>query len=379
MRQVDLAIVGAGPAGSAAALAARAANPDLDILLIDRADFPRDKACGDGIGPECAVALAALGVEHVLADVPPVTRVEVRAPDGAEVAGTVPRPGYVLPRLELDARLQAAAVAAGVETVHHNVRSVEPDGEGVVVDELCRARWVIGADGANSNVRRASGTSPGDPPMGLAMRGYGTGPPLDALLIRFVSEGWPAYAWAFPIGGGAVNVGYGTFDRSAVRGRDQLVVAVSRFLPEYEVDPATLRAHHLPLASVPPALGAGRILLAGDAANLVHPLTGEGITYALVSGRLAGAAVAQWSGNGGPHPGRAYEATLRAELGRHLRHLRFAARLFRHRTPVNLSVAAARHDPRMLGALAEFSLGIGLITPSLSWALTKAWARRTRS
>ncbi|MDX1509987.1 MAG: geranylgeranyl reductase family protein [Nitriliruptorales bacterium] len=377
MRSVDLAIVGGGPAGAAAAIAARQAHEDLEVLLIDRARFPRDKACGDGIGPECVVALADLGLEDLLDDLDPVHRVEVRAPDGGEVSGPVPRPGWVLPRFALDDRLHRAAVAAGAEPVTARVGPVRESDDAVEIPGVCRARWVIGADGANSRIRRAAGFPSGhEQPTGLAMRGYADGPTLDALLIRFVDDAWPAYAWAFPLGEGRANVGYGTFDRANVAGRDDLEASIRRHLPEFTVAGDTLRAHHLPLASVRPALGRKRILLVGDAANLVHPLTGEGITYALVSGRLAGAAVGAFTRTGGDGPGGRYEQAIARELGRHLRHVRFAARLFRHRTPVNLSVAAAAADAAMLGQLAEFALGTGTITPGLVRGLTGAAVRR---
>lgn len=373
MRTVDLAIVGGGPAGAAAAIAARASRPDLDVLLIDRAAFPRDKACGDGLGPECVVALEQLGIAGVLGDLEPVHNVEVHAPDGGHVRGVVPRPGWVKPRFDLDHRLHQAAVASGAEPIVHRVGELRPVDGGVEIPGVCRARWVIGADGANSRARRAAGWPAGSrQPLGLAMRGYADGPSLDALYIRFVDEAWPAYAWAFPLGNGQCNVGFGTFDRAKVSGRAALVAAIERHLPEYEVDEATLRAHHLPLASIRPALGSDVILLAGDAANLVHPLTGEGITYALVSGRLAGETVALAATDPAVEPQRRYRAAVNGHLGRHLRHVRLAARLFRHRTPVNLSVAAAAGDPTRLGQLAEFALGTGVITPSLAWGLTRA-------
>ena len=375
MKSVDLAIVGAGPAGSAAALGALTAAPDTCVVLLDRDDFPRDKVCGDGIGPEGVDVLEHLGVAHVLDGHAPRHRVRLHAPDGTVAAGEAPRPGVVVPRVVFDARLRDAAIAVGAQPVTRRVRQVVPDGDGVVIDGWLRARTVVGADGANGVVRRAIGAA--DQPAahtGVAMRGYGHAPDLDELAIAFVDDRWPAYAWAFPIGDGTVNIGYGPFDRRTLTGgRRGLVTSLARHAELLGVapDPDSLRAHHLPLSTHRPAPAHGRVLLAGDAASLINPFTGEGIYYALLSGTMAGRAAIRFP----ERPGEAYASALRARLGRHLRHTTFAARLFHSTWPVNRSVDAAARNPDVLADLCEFALGTGLLTPRLVAGLTRAWIR----
>lgn len=375
MREVDLAVVGAGPAGSAAALGALTAAPDTSVVLLDRAEFPRDKVCGDGIGPEGTDVLAHLGVTDVIDGYAPLHRVRLHAPDGIVAAGEAPRPGVVVPRVVFDARLRDAAIAAGAEPVTRRVREVVTDGTGVVLDGWLRARTVVGADGANGIVRRSVGG--GEQPAGhtgIAMRGYGHDDALDELVIAFVADRWPAYAWAFPTGDGTVNVGYGPFDRRLLAdGRRGLVASLQEHAELLGVvpDPATLRAHHLPLSTWRPAPAHGRVLLAGDAASLINPFTGEGIYYALLSGVMAGRAAVRFPAA----PGAAYAAALRARLGRHLRHTTLAARLFRSTFPVTASVSAAARNPAVLDDLCEFALGTGLLTPRLVGGLTRAWAK----
>jgi len=374
VRHVDLAIVGAGPAGSAAALGALTADPAASVVLVDRADFPRDKVCGDGIGPEGTDVLEHLGVADVLDGFAPLHRVRLHAPDGTVAAGAAPRPGVVIPRVVFDARLRDAAIAAGAEPVTRRIGEVVRDRDGVVLDGWLRARTIIGADGANGTVRRAVGAT--EQPAGhtgIAMRGYGHDEAFDELVIAFVADRWPAYAWAFPTGDGTVNVGYGPFDkRRLTDGRRGLLASLEEHAEVLGVrpDPGTLRAHHLPLSTHRPAATHGRVLLAGDAASLINPFTGEGIYYALLSGVMAGRAAVRFPGD----PGPAYAGALRARLGRHLRHTTLASRAFRSTFPVNASVRAAARSPRVLDDLCEFALGTGLLTPRLVRGLTRAWA-----
>ncbi|PWR06365.1 geranylgeranyl reductase, partial [Micromonospora sicca] len=277
---------------------------------------------------------------------------------GGAGARALPRPAYTVPRKVFDARLVAAAVAAGVELRRHTVRRVELRGDRVVLDGELSGGAVVGADGAGSVVRRALGhpVNP-DRHLALAIRGYAPalpGPP-EQLIVTSAPR-WPAYAWSFPIGDGRANVGYGEVLRGEPLTRAHLVDRLAALLPG--TDPATvteLRAHHLPLSTHRPAPGRDRVVLAGDALSLINPFTGEGIFYALRSGALAGAAAAGSPGQAA----RRYADTLRRRFGTHLRHSSVAAWLARRRRVVDAAVRAARRDDRVYRTVVELGLGDG--------------------
>jgi geranylgeranyl reductase family protein len=371
----DLIVVGAGPAGAAAAIEARRLAPGARVLLLDRAAFPRDKACGDGIGPHAVAELAELGAGSVLDGYPPIHRLRLRAPGGIDVAGTSERASWVVPRKVLDARLVEQAVAAGAELRRERVRElVQRDGQVIVNGELA-ATAVIGADGANSTIRRLLGVRANpERRTAIALRGYAPAPPEPAeQLIGWVAEGWPAYVWSFPTGTGLVNVGYGLL-RSRLRGgRAELERRLRDLLPGVEADPASLRAHHLPFSPSRPLPGRGRVLLCGDAASMVNPLSGEGIYYALASGRLAARA-----GLLAPErPAGAYRAVLRSLLGRHFRDAAVLGLAIRWQPLARAALAAAGDSPARFQQLVDLGLGQARITPSLL-AGVAAGVRRAR-
>lgn len=382
----DLVVVGGGPAGSAAALGALRRDPSARVAIVDAAAFPRDKSCGDGIAPHCFDELRALGVVGVEHGYAPVDRLRFRTPRGRDVLAVPPRASHVIPRAVFDARLVEAAVAAGATLLQGRVRSVEADADGVTLgvgpsargagrgepapDQL-RARVVVGTDGVHSTVRRALGL-PANPPehTAVAMRAYAPAPGgIPEQLIHTIGDGWPAYAWSFPIGDGRANIGFGMLRTSLEgRGRTGLTEPLARLLPEQPAEPGSDRAAHLPLSTWRPRQPDGRVLLAGDAASLVNPLTGEGIYYAILSGRLAGQTAVDTSRRG-EDAGSAYRAALRRELGRHLATTTVLARLSRNPDNFDSAIALAGRDPSALDALVEIGLGRGTLPPALAGRL----------
>lgn len=372
----DLVVVGGGPAGAAAALRAAQLRPGARVLLLDKADFPRDKACGDGIAAHGRDELDSLGLPGLLDDYRPTSRLSVVSPGGLRVSATAARPNHVVPRLVFDARLVAAARERGVVVRRRRVRAVVAEGTHVLVDGSIRARVVVAADGANSTVRRLIGmaaTPPGH--TAIAVRGYADVPADDdAQLIAMQKEGWPAYAWSFPIGDGTANVGFGLLlprlHAAGAPGRQVLHGRLAELLPDRPA--RDLRAHHLPLSTGRPRPGAGRVLLAGDAASLVNPLTGEGIYYALLSGRLAGEAAVEAAAD--PLP--AYRRALRAALGRHLRTTDVLARLAQSPGFIDAAIGTAAHRKEVFDLLVEVGLGAGTVPLPLALAVARRWLTR---
>lgn len=311
MSVVDVLVVGAGPAGAAAAI--HAADAGLGVLLVDAATFPRDKTCGDGLTPRAIHSLARLG----LAD--EVTRdysnkgLKLRGFGGSVTApwpeghyGTV---GSAMPRTEFDHLVVRAAVARGATlwedaTATAVTREGRSIGEVTVrhggVDKQVRARWILVADGVRSAFGKLLGREwhRGEV-YGIAARSYCTSPlstepwiHSDVELLDDTGTVQPGYGWIFPLGDGRVNLGAGALSTDArpakVNTKKLLAHYAARKRQEWQLGPEQdVASALLPMGGAVSNVAGPNWMLIGDAAALVNPLNGEGIDYGLESAEMA--------------------------------------------------------------------------------------------
>lgn len=341
----DVLIVGAGPAGIAAALTAR--QRGLSVCVIDKATFPRDKCCGDGLTTGALRLLERLGLppSHV-ASWKVCRDVVLRSPSGRTVELQLPDDGQfaaIASRMDLDAALVDHARARGV-LIREGVSFVDITRNGdyqvTTSDGVVSARVVIAADGMWSPVRKVL-LPDRAPYLGEwhALRQYAhgvTGPAGSRLYVWFEPDLLPGYAWSFPLADGRVNLGFGILRGSTQKVGDMKQLwssvlsrpHVREALGASAVIDDKVSAWPIPARVTSATLSVGDVLFVGDAASATDVLTGEGIGQALLSGMLAGDAAATTT------PSRTYERDMRKHffadhrmsqiLGRILSHERLA-------------------------------------------------------
>lgn len=307
MSSVDTVVVGAGPAGAAAAH--KLASAGRDVLLVDKATFPRDKFCGDGLTTLCLRQLELMGVSvSQLPSFAPVHGAKLRSPGGRLIDVPLPEgPGLfaaVARRTELDSLLVEHALAAGA-TGRFGVKVVEAEASAdditITTDDgqTITANQCIAADGMWSPIRKLLGLEvDGYRGEWHAFRQYFENVDEQAqtgLWIWFEPDVLPGYVWSFPIGGGRANVGFGI-----LRGGDVSTQQMKTLWPDLLARPhirevlgadaapeSPHRAWPIPARINGVPLTGPRTLFVGDAAAACDTLTGEGIGQALLTGRAA--------------------------------------------------------------------------------------------
>jgi menaquinone-9 beta-reductase len=329
--EADVIVVGAGPAGSTTAF--YLAQAGLDVLLLEKSHFPREKVCGDGLTPRAVKALVGMGVDvseengwvrnKGLRVIGSGKRMEVPWPELSSYPGY----GLVRTRADFDETLARRAEKAGArllegQTVTGPVLDDRTDRiKGVVVagghggasphggeERRFVARTVIAADGNSSRLSVSMGLRKRDDrPLGVAVRTYYKSPRHDDDYLESWLDLWdgdrllPGYGWIFGMGDGTSNVGLGLLNTSAAFGHTDYHAMLRKWLAGMPAEWGFTEENRTePIRGAALPMGFNRtphyyrgLLLAGDAGGMVNPFNGEGIAYAMESGEILARTVIQ--------------------------------------------------------------------------------------
>ncbi|HXO25566.1 MAG TPA: geranylgeranyl reductase family protein [Streptosporangiaceae bacterium] len=322
--EADVIVVGAGPSGSTTAY--YLAQAGLDVLLLEKSRFPREKVCGDGLTPRGVKALVAMGVSVSEQDgwvrnqglrvIGAGKRLELPWPELSSYPGY----GLVRPRTDLDQMLAGRAQKAGARllegvTVTGPVLD-ERTGRitGVTAkaaengEQTYRGRIIVAADGNSSRLSVSMGLRKRDDrPLGVAVRTYYTSPRHDDDYLESWLDLWdgdrllPGYGWIFGMGDGTSNVGLGLLNTSAAFGHTDYHALLRKWLAGMPAEWGFTEENRTqPIRGAALPMGFNRtphyyrgLLLAGDAGGMVNPFNGEGIAYAMESGEILARTVTQ--------------------------------------------------------------------------------------
>jgi geranylgeranyl reductase family protein len=386
----DVLVVGAGPAGSSTAY--HLARHGVDVLMVDKAVFPREKVCGDGLTPRGVAALERMDLDPTDAGFTRVDGLRSYGLNGLVVEfpwptlRSLPNYGVVRTRLEFDHLLAEQAVKAGAR-FEQGTEAVAPlmDGGWVTGATLSengtvrdvRARFVVAADGASSRLAGQCGVvRDASRPLGIAARRYyRTSRPDQRVLETWLNLPdertggvMAGYGWIFPLGDGVINVGAGILNSYAsfkeTSARKVMDLFIGTLPPEFELD----EEHAIgPVLSGPIPMGINRrpaavpgMLLVGDAGGVTNPFNGEGIAYGMETGELAAQVLTDALTRRRPAVAQMYPALLRERYGRYYFLGRQWVRMIGHpkvmRSAVKLgfpSATAMRFALKLMGNLSD--------------------------
>ncbi|WP_426593083.1 geranylgeranyl reductase family protein [Cellulomonas sp. McL0617] len=360
----DVIVVGAGPAGSAAAF--HCASAGLDVLLLEKSEFPRDKVCGDGLTPRAVAELVRMGLpireqdgwirNQGLRVLGGGHRLELAWPE----LSSYPSYGLAKSRMSLDhtladharaagAKLQERTTVTGALTHERSGRVVGVTAKTVDGVAEYRAPVVIAADGVSARLATGLGLEKRmDRPMGVAVRTYFRTPRHDDPWMESHLELWdgdklmPGYGWIFALGDGTANVGLGSVASTAAATKIDYKALFAtwmanapaewEFTPDNQVGP--VRGAALPMGFNRGPLYGNGLMLVGDSAGMISPFNGEGIAYGLQAGRVAADAIAQGLARG-TAAGRerafaTYQRRMKDDLGGYYTLGRMFVRLIEH-------------------------------------------------
>jgi len=374
--EFDVIVVGAGPGGSTCA--SFLAKNKVNVLLLDKAVFPRDKTCGDGISGKSLKVLKELGLKEKIKSVkhgkifgvtfssPKGTVVDIPFPEKAGKTGVSSKgEGYAVKRIFYDNFLFQNSKSFGVKTIEgFTVNSLIKDGEKVLGvkgtdskgnQKEFKSKMVVGADGATSIVSKSLGLNKIDFNHHItALRTYYSGVKdlKGTIEIHFIDSMLPGYFWIFPVEEGIANVGAGIITKDLKKNKVNLQQAMfdaiekdplfkERFKDAKMVSP--VKGWTLPLGSKRKKISGNGFLLVGDAASLIDPFSGEGIGNAMTSGKIASETIlkALKENNFSAEFLKQYEEILWKEIGQEIKTSFMLQRLGRIRFLLNFLIDKA--------------------------------------